>query len=505
MGRKLSILPEETEDISPAEILVDLSKKENSIGSRKNLEFLNDDNSTDSASDSSATTTTVRTAHDSKTNTDNRNDNKSKNHRNVGLNLPLTDPLTQSTWQDVDAMSPGLVSPQSITSQILALTSPVSPFSASPYSLSLEDLEISSTNFKIDRDYKKSVSSNGNCVHAENFTSSPVDKPGDDKSLTHLILYSEHPIVTSRRKNYLRSASLPCDSGVEDSIRKNLGYRRKSPDLRMIEYSEQDLVNESDVVSVSDQKFLIQSECDEPPLEENQCGSLSRARPLQITGHSRNNNTNSSAGVAVQSIVAPASAVALSLMAASCSNLQEENQIRRSSLTLPPGPADLCRALRKGGSFHRNFTPDCSPLSSPSYRTPPEGTPWSSPRPSLDTTGPSSWEHWELQDCTSMSSCHATPFHTPRPSLVLESSEGIPSLVLVEGSSSPDCSVITGASSLSRTSSERRHFPESVEGGPLPDQPSSLPFLPSHTSLSSYQMPTANRGAVLQNTEDKSH
>ena len=318
-----------------------------------------------------------------------------------------------------------LLSPSSITSQMLALTSPVSPFSASPSprtpslltatpdSCAQEtffnsELPTQPTSNKTGCAVKSSTthSSSGNfnlkCVPNES-KKETVKYTFSDPSPQALTLY-EHPVVTARRLEHFRSCSQGVDSGYCEDITTPLTCETQLTNCPEIhdatEEDSEPLIKRNH--SVEDSLDTLESENNKPFYSSLPSVPLSQCRPLQLSKPYTKlvNQLSDEDKPSIEvSDVSPSSKSPVMKFIKS-----EEKESRRDSLTLPTAAWALFKRRRSSSA-----TNEPSPLSSPVYCTPPDTSPWGSPRMSLD-----------LQDAITSSSETITPYQTPRPSFSLD-------------------------------------------------------------------------------------
>lgn len=352
-----------------------------------------------------------------------------------GLFSSMLSTLSRSNEGSPDGSSSPLLSPASITSQVLALKSPVSPFTSSPsprLSLVLETratgshrsfqkeeessftwgsvslphcLESSITSVP-DRpsDSQGCFDLSNSVIH--NLSSSLSSWTNDSSNLSGSALVPEDSIIAARRLEHFRcvarSPTLPVDSGYSDdmstsaadvlqsTVSTQFSLDEDSKPLITIDKGSNDILFKS---ATSSSNSLFSNLPGVP---------LSQCRPLQLSkSYSKLVNQSSDEDKSGPDL----SGGSIPL------HLRGENgkEPRRDSLTLPTAAWALFRRRTSSG------TTEPSPMNSPVYYTPPDTSPWSSPRMSLD-----------LEDGINLEVCNSsttiTPYQTPRPSFSLDRS-----------------------------------------------------------------------------------
>lgn len=339
-----------------------------------------------------------------------------------GLFSSVFSSLSRNNEESPDGSSSPLLSPDSITSQVLALKSPVSPFTNSPSPrISTLILESSQTDQHSDKEEESaftwgSVSlphclDSSLCEVSRNDIKSCIDiahSPNNYSTLTKdsinmsgSVSLQENPIIAARRLEHFRgvfsgvgASTLPVDSGYSDDMSSSSAADAllSSSTQFIIDGDSEPLITIDSGSSDTLNKNIVVSSSSLPSVPLSQC------RPLQLSkSYTKLVNQKSEEEISCPDL--PGGAIPLHL----------KNEVRRDSLTLPTAAWALFRRRRSSGAT------DPSPINSPVYYTPPDTSPWSSPRMSLDLQEALGFEN-------SGSSTSITPFQTPRPSFSLDRS-----------------------------------------------------------------------------------
>ena len=414
------------------------------------------------------------------------------------------------------------LSPTSITSQALALKSPISPFASTPS----PKVPPSDTKSKLETfDWEKSPSGSHGRENTQK-TSSP-NLPFPDFQLNPP--QSPQPSITtqSRRKDHHRSPTTaqPIDSGYSDdmSVAAALEGRKHSSDIidkttlinKLLESDSIDDSNsfnrsnkglvtskststesESTVesysfgVSTEREPLLMKSNAQQTrslytSLPLSQCRPLKLSKPYSKLINQVSDEEKPSPTIEVIDADSSSRGQVLITEEEEMKNEEEEEEVRRDSLTLPTAAWALFKR-------RRSSTTDPSPINSPVYCTPPESSsPWGSPCPSLD-----------LQDAFNQLD-NLTPFHTPRPSFSADRSP-----LAHDGSATPRSGCSSAASRRSpclltpRTATHTKTSSDDqlvvvVDGGNSSMRISSAPATPYVTPQPS---PTTEGGVTTSST-----